>query len=167
MSDELEIKLRELGRSAREQAEALTTSRRESAVRAALAARSATPESSRWAEWFASLFNPRVLAPAAGLCLLLVGLAFSLQQGRNSSSVLSSTVRVSIPQPAVEDSADDSDDEIGSDMALVGASFDEEVEAEISSDGEEFEEGAVSLSFSEDDFDQEEDFSSEDGTETI
>lgn len=168
MNDELETQLRELGRSVSEQlAEATVLARRESAVRSAMRARQAAelePRSSL-GQWLAELLTPGALAPSAAVCLLLLGLVFVLQETPDSPREMLSPVRLAAVSAAEED---DGTDELTEEIALVGASLVGEFEAEFESEGADDGEVTIeSLSFSEDDFDTEEDFSSEDTTETI
>lgn len=170
MNDELENQLRDLGSAMRGQLdEATVVARRESAIRSALRARQVAEVEPRvsFVRWFAELLTPGALAPSAGVCLLLLGLIFVFRE-TPSPSVLSTPVRVAEPSSIiVADAEDEESDELAEDISLVSASLGTALEAELEHDGGEDEDAMGVLSFSEDDFDLEEDFGSEYGTETI
>ena len=164
MNDELENQLRALGSAITEQLdEATVLARRESAIRSAMRARPTAAAEPRLSlgQWFADLLRPGALAPSAAICLLLLGIVFVFRETPAPSSVMLSPVRVA------ENDEDEDAQELVEEISLVGASLVGEFEAEFESEGGEDEESVETLSFSEDDFDTEEDFGSEYGTETI
>ena len=166
MNDELENQLRALGSAITDQLDAATVvARRESAVRSAMTARQIAAAEPRLSlgKWIADLLRPGALAPSAALCLLLLGIVFVFQESPSPSSMISS-----VPVARIDSAgADEGADELAEEISLVGASLIGEFEAEFESDGGEDEESVETLSFSEDDFDTEEDFAGEYGTETI
>ena len=175
MSDELDTKLRELGRGVQQSVESLpedlVRTRRNAAVAASLVARKESSQRGRLnvgslIERFLESLRPRSLAPYAGACLVLLAIAFGTQSQRHSSSVLPSS---SLQESDLVVEQEDEEMLTEDDFAEDYSEFAEELESDLAELGDEEIEtmSGEALGFGEEDFEQEEETSSEYGTESI